>query len=170
MNNNRVTKEDILAQIGEVRYEVHGKLTLAFVTMANGFQDIGKSACVDPANFNKALGEEYALEDFIQNIWPKMGYALQDRNYRAAQIKSGAPADPMFDDFVAYESKPIVRMAMEITDENRVIEMAVNDYTYAGIRFKAYKKPVAGDYIVRLTREDTYHVERGVFHERNVVS
>lgn len=91
MNSNRVTKEDILAQIGEVRYEVHGKLTLAFVTMANGFQDIGKSACVDPANFDKALGEEYALEDFITNIWPKMGYALQDRNYRAA-ANQAAPA------------------------------------------------------------------------------
>lgn len=71
--------------------------------------------------------------------------------------------------FMPYESKPITRMAMEIPAKGHVVETGPNTYVFQGITFKAYVQPVAGDYIVRLTEEDTYHVTRAVFHERNIV-
>lgn len=86
MNNNRVTKEDITAAIADVRYIVDGTLTVAIVTLKNGSKHVGESACVDPANFDKEKGETYALERAINaSIWPAMGFALLDRNYRTVQ-------------------------------------------------------------------------------------
>ncbi len=170
MGQNKITRDDILAEIADVRYMVDGTLTIALVTMLNGSKEVGQSACVDPTNFDKALGEKYALQDAIdRGIWPKMGYALLDRIHRAKQFASTVPADPMFDGFKAYESKPITRMAVEIDDDNRVLDHGENNYSFAGIKFKAYQQPVKGDYVVRLTHEDTYHVARAVFHERNIV-
>lgn len=71
--------------------------------------------------------------------------------------------------FMPYESKPITRMAMEIPVDGLVTETAPNTYQFEDVVFKAYKQPVAGDYIVRLTEDDTYHVERAVFMDRNAV-
>jgi len=45
----------------------------------------GISACVDPVNFSKELGETYAKEralaDATSNIWQCEGYALAFHNY-----------------------------------------------------------------------------------------
>lgn len=71
--------------------------------------------------------------------------------------------------FMPYESKPITRMAMEIPQDAKIVEIGPNTYEFQSITFKAYETPVAGDYIVRLTEADTYHVTRAVFHERNIV-
>lgn len=68
--------------------------------------------------------------------------------------------------FKPYNSKPVIRMSVEIT-EDCVEYMRINTYAYKGVQFKAYKQPVVGDFICRLTEEDTYHVERKVFEERN---
>lgn len=77
---NKVTKEGIKAKIANVAYMRLGqKLTLAVVTMKNGYEVIGESACVDPANFDAKLGEEYALENAIDKLWPLEGYLLQEK-------------------------------------------------------------------------------------------
>lgn len=73
--------------------------------------------------------------------------------------------------FKPYEAKPVTRMAAVITSDWQVkqVEGVESTYEYCGVRFKAYQEPVTGDYIVRLTDEDTYHCTKAVFHERNVV-
>jgi hypothetical protein len=71
--------------------------------------------------------------------------------------------------FMPYESKPITRMAMEIPVDGLVTEIGPKTYMFQDITFVAHVQPVAGDYIVRLSETDTYHVERAVFHDRNVV-
>lgn len=53
-------------------------LTICIVVMKNGFTIIGKSAPADPANYNKEVGEKFALEDAMRQIWPLMGFALRD--------------------------------------------------------------------------------------------
>jgi hypothetical protein len=50
-------------------------MTICFIVLRNGFTVIGKSAPVDPANYNEALGRKFAREDAIRQIWPLMGYA-----------------------------------------------------------------------------------------------
>jgi hypothetical protein len=50
-----------------------------------------------------------------------------------------------------------------------VYEQSTNTYEYNGIVFKAYQQPIQGDWICRLTEEDTYHCSDTVFRERNIV-
>lgn len=82
----RVTVEKMLAKIADVKYAIveENKLTVAVVRMINGYVVLGKSAPVDPANFEKELGEKYALEDALNSLWPLEGYLLQEDLYRAA--------------------------------------------------------------------------------------
>ena len=54
-------------------------MTLCFLVMKNGFVVVGKSAPASPANFNKELGEKFAYEDAVRQLWPLMGFALRER-------------------------------------------------------------------------------------------
>jgi hypothetical protein len=51
--------------------------------MQNGFTILGQSSCVDPKEFNIALGEKYAYEDAIDKSWQLEGYLLAERRYQA---------------------------------------------------------------------------------------
>lgn len=58
-------------------------VTLCVLVLRNGFVIIGKSACVDPANFNEELGQRLAREDAIKQVWPYLGFRLADRRLAA---------------------------------------------------------------------------------------
>ena len=74
-------------------------------------------------------------------------------------------------EFKEYESRPIVRKAFQLTDKMSwfLIEDSTWMITASNLRFKAYQKPESGDWIVRLTDIDTYHVTDTVFRERNIM-
>jgi hypothetical protein len=80
-------------------------------------------------------------------------------------------------EFKPYEAKPVTRCAFQLTnkmewakiEEATYMVMESGEHTQALIRFKAYEEPKVGDWIVRLTQEDTYHCTDAVFRERNVV-
>ena len=57
-------------------------LTICILEMNNGFVIVGKSAPASPAspeNFYPKLGEKFAYEDAVRQLWPLMGYALRER-------------------------------------------------------------------------------------------
>jgi hypothetical protein len=54
-------------------------LSVCILVLRNGFVVIGKSAPASPENFDAALGERFAYEDAIRQLWPLAGYALRDR-------------------------------------------------------------------------------------------
>lgn len=88
---NKVTKEDLehLVARSTVTYtNLAGTLTHCMVTLPCGFQVTGESACVDPANYDKELGEEIALKKVIAQLWPLEGYLLANDIYRAKQPTS----------------------------------------------------------------------------------
>lgn len=86
--------------------------------------------------------------------------------------------------FLHYESKPVTRMAFQITHNHVIVKPKVRggaDYSIAAIfgpgnvitaaiKFKAHEEPKVGDWIIRVTEEDTYHCTDAVFRERNIVS
>lgn len=80
-----VTLDALEAKFVDVKYlvPVENKLTICVITMANGFTVTGESACVDPAKFNKALGEQYAYEMARDKAWVAEGYLLQQRKFEA---------------------------------------------------------------------------------------
>lgn len=76
----KVTKEEIEAKIFFVEYVRIGKtVTICAITMANGHVAIGKSACVDPRNFDEKIGRELAYKDAFGQLWALEGYLLADR-------------------------------------------------------------------------------------------
>jgi hypothetical protein len=77
----KVTKEDIQAKIAGVEYFImpDGRTTIAHVTLRNGFTVRGESACVNAVNFNKELGEQYAMEKAVDKIWELEGYLLAEQ-------------------------------------------------------------------------------------------
>lgn len=76
---NKVTKEYMETRIKDVAYTVNETLTICIITLDNGFKSIGESACIDPANFNKELGEKYAKERAFEKLWPLFDFSLIER-------------------------------------------------------------------------------------------
>lgn len=84
----RVTLEEINALMEKVDYlpyRVGDTTTVHVVAMLEGFSlAIGKTACVDPANFNMELGVKYAREnaeaEARDKLWEMEGYRLKFGN------------------------------------------------------------------------------------------
>lgn len=96
----KVTMQRILDKIVGATYTVlpNGKTTVCQLSMSNGFTVEGKSACVDPAEFNKALGEKYAYEDAINNVWPFEGYLLAEQMHASRNLKTPLAVDMAADE------------------------------------------------------------------------
>jgi hypothetical protein len=82
---NKVTVEAIEARIVKTVYwQLPGTTaTICQLSIDNGFEVRGESACVDPANFDEALGEKYSREDAFRKLWPLFGFLLTEDRFRA---------------------------------------------------------------------------------------
>lgn len=85
---NSVTKtslDELVAKSVTTFTNPIGTLTHCVITLPCGYTVTGESACVDPANYNKELGEKYALENAVDKLWALEGYLLSNDLYRAKQ-------------------------------------------------------------------------------------
>ena len=82
---NRVTVSDMEAKIKMTVYQrLEGTTTtICQITLKNGYTLIGTSSCVDPKQYNQALGEKYAYEKAFEQLWALEGYLLRQRRYEA---------------------------------------------------------------------------------------
>ena len=74
---NIVTSKRISKVIDQIEYFNNGKTTICIVTLINGFQVVGTSACVDKTNFDEEIGKEFALKQALNKIEELEGYRLQ---------------------------------------------------------------------------------------------
>jgi hypothetical protein len=74
-----VTPAGIEEKIVNTIYFYDELLTIAVVTLANGFKVVGTSACASPENFNEVYGQKLAREDAVRQIWRLEGYLLRER-------------------------------------------------------------------------------------------
>ena len=83
---NKVSPDLINAQVDSLTFSyarIGGStVTVCCAFLPNGFQvGTGESACVDPANYDQALGEKYAKERAVANarnkLWELEGYLLK---------------------------------------------------------------------------------------------
>jgi len=83
-----VTLSDIKDKVKKTTYTVlpDGKTTICQLHMENGYTINGHSACVDPANYNQALGEQYSFEDAIKQAWPLEGYLLSEEIFKRGPV------------------------------------------------------------------------------------
>ena len=77
----RITPDDIDACIVQEDYYIFPDttVTICLLTLKNGFNVVGKSACASPENFDKAVGRKVALKDAKQEIWQLEGYLLKEK-------------------------------------------------------------------------------------------
>lgn len=79
----RVTKEGIESRIVSTTFHRIGEtVTLAHVTLDNGYSVRGESACVNPENYNQQIGQRVAYDDAFKKLWPLFGFALAERNFQ----------------------------------------------------------------------------------------
>lgn len=85
---NRVNSRDVENAITKVEYVVlpDGKTTICLLTLDNGFTVRGEASCVDPANYNKLVGEEIALQNAKDEVWPLLGFRLADQLAHGTRI------------------------------------------------------------------------------------
>lgn len=71
-----ITPDYLAEQIASVDYlNPKPTLTLCILTMANGLYVVGKSAVLDPARFDAAIGRSVAYQDAFNQLWQLEGYA-----------------------------------------------------------------------------------------------
>lgn len=75
---NTLTQADIEKKImSEAFFKVGQKTTVCLLTLENGFEIVGTSACVDPTTFDLDLGKKYAKERALNKVWELEGYMAQ---------------------------------------------------------------------------------------------
>lgn len=82
----RITTEVIDVVIKNVQYHVFPgtTVTVCCITLQNGFNTIGESACASPENFDTELGEGIAFGNAKQKIWALEGYLLKEKLFQKA--------------------------------------------------------------------------------------
>jgi len=65
-----------------------GLVTICIIILNTGFKVEGVSACVDPANYNKDLGEQYAYENAFDKLWQLEGYVLKQNLHEKAESQA----------------------------------------------------------------------------------
>lgn len=65
--------------ISEVQYmRVGRKTTICLITLDNGYEIVGTSACVNPNEYDYELGKKYAKEDAVSKMSDIEGFILQE--------------------------------------------------------------------------------------------
>lgn len=73
----RITPEYIESLVESVEYSYNDTLTIATVTTKSGTKLVGHSACLDPANYDKATGEQIARKNAVEQLWALEGYFIR---------------------------------------------------------------------------------------------
>lgn len=78
MNDNRVFPEQIDAILGAAEVTVEdrfGCMTVVHAKLPCGFIVTETSACIDPANYDQALGTEICMKRIRDKVWELEGYS-----------------------------------------------------------------------------------------------
>ena len=75
---NKITVDDLQALVDIPFYiqPIGTTLTICVLPLKNGGVMVGKSACVDPTNFDEQIGKDAAYKDAINKLWELEGYNL----------------------------------------------------------------------------------------------
>lgn len=83
LNAPRITPDHIQAKVVKEQYHTFEGTTfmVCLLTLENGFNVSGESACASPENFDEEIGKRIARENAVQKIWALEGYLLKERLY-----------------------------------------------------------------------------------------
>jgi hypothetical protein len=80
LNAPRINIETIEQAINKIQFYIFPDscFTVCLLTLKNGFNVSGESACVSEENFDKELGEKIAFKNAKDKIWQLEGYLLKE--------------------------------------------------------------------------------------------
>ena len=90
---NYVPKETIDALITQSEITVKtffGKTTVVAMKLPNGFVLVESSSCVDPLNYDEAIGVQICKQKLESRLWELEGYRLQERLYVGSSFRDSA--------------------------------------------------------------------------------
>lgn len=95
----KVTEGEIQRSIKQVEYVVRGTMTVCFIDLKNGFTVIGESACVDPREFDAAVGRSLAYSRAFSKLWSFFGFNLAQSSEAVGarvppELRAGVDDDP----------------------------------------------------------------------------
>ena len=83
---NKITKEFLESEIISVEYNrLQGTLIHCAITVKSGLVFTGESACVDPNNFDQKIGEKFAYEQALDQMWMPYGFWLHQKMHDEAR-------------------------------------------------------------------------------------
>ena len=132
MNNNRVTIEDVKANMQNVKArterEFDKPVTVVTVRMRNGFTIRESTTCVDPDNYDERVGIEICLKKIEEKIWFLLGYELQNNlsNVKGLEMPSDDDGDEITG--VLTESPDDNSVYISVTVPSYIVEQIVNKW------------------------------------------
>lgn len=83
----RVTKDYIESRIftkGCMSIDKLGSptVTMCNIVLDNGYSVRGESACVNPENYDRDIGERLAYDDAFKKLWPLFGFLLAETQHK----------------------------------------------------------------------------------------
>ncbi|TYB11810.1 Gp49 family protein [Aggregatibacter actinomycetemcomitans] len=84
---NKLTVEYLTSLISSVEHIHQGLLTICTITLKNGFQLVGTSACVSKGNYDVQIGRTIAYGNAFNKLWELEGYLLKWRIYESQNNK-----------------------------------------------------------------------------------
>ena len=91
MKQNTVTQQQVDASIDQTATQTimlcGKKHTIVCVSLTNGFTIIETSTCVDPKNYDQAIGEQICLKAIKSKIWNHLGFQLSTDIHRENQAQ-----------------------------------------------------------------------------------
>lgn len=92
----KLTEADIEAMVEKEEAMTLGTKTTAVVlTLKNGFEVVGTSACVNPADYNLEVGRVFARQRAIDKVWELEGYVSQVFNMIGNMPVGNGITEPM---------------------------------------------------------------------------
>lgn len=75
----RITLDDLKSRVATHEFIERGVLSVCLMQMDNGFWLVGKSAPVDPNNYDAEYGRQLAYDDALRQAWPLLAFSHLDR-------------------------------------------------------------------------------------------
>jgi len=73
------TIDDLIARSEITVKTFFGKTTVVAMKLPNGFVLVESSSCVDPLNYDEAIGVQICKQRLEARLWELEGYRLQER-------------------------------------------------------------------------------------------
>jgi hypothetical protein len=90
MSKNTVTQKDVDAEMVNTKVttlNLHDNpVTFVETKMRNGFTVRETTTCVDPANYDEAIGADICKKRIEDQIWMLLGFLLQDKLFEAGEL------------------------------------------------------------------------------------